>query len=163
MSIMVRVLLWLFRSRTGTVFDAGSEYGYPAMHLSTRFVCVISEAFIYAIFITSLEVIHLNEQAGNMNAARRDRINLAPALKSMRSETAVRIRRIVRCEARVTRGWNPMRRAVPPDADEPLNARDTDGHEPRETYAGSHRAVYTRLSGFPRNAAWTNPVSACSA
>jgi hypothetical protein len=58
------------------------EYGHPVRHLSTRLVHVISEAFIYYLFIASLWIIHLNESARNMNAMERDRIDAAPVLNS---------------------------------------------------------------------------------
>jgi hypothetical protein len=45
----------------------GLEYGHPLQQLSTRLVHVISEAFIYGLFIASSWIIHLNECASNTN------------------------------------------------------------------------------------------------
>jgi hypothetical protein len=56
------------------------EYGQPVQHLSTRLVPMISEAFIYILFIASLWIIHLSESTRNMNATRGDRIGATPAL-----------------------------------------------------------------------------------
>jgi hypothetical protein len=61
------------------------EYGHPVRHLSTRLVHVISEAFIYGLFIASLWIIHLNESARNMNAMARDR--MTPHLFSLACTT----------------------------------------------------------------------------
>jgi hypothetical protein len=65
---------------SASVLMPSPEYGQLAQQLSTRLVHVISEAFIYALFIASLWIIHLNESARNMNAMRGDRIDAAPAL-----------------------------------------------------------------------------------
>lgn len=96
------------------------EYGQLARYLSTRFVHVISEAFIYALFITSLCIIHLNESVRNMNAARRDRMTIASALICIERESRGETCMIPR---------NNERSGDSPDSDEPLNTHDANARD----------------------------------